>query len=178
MTRPTVQYLRECMREKEGRVFWLTRPLEHFKCLQSFRAWNTKYANMEAGCFEKKKTGIRCVINFNGVTIYRYHVVWALNHGEWAPGEIDHEDRDSSHDHIDNLRLATSSQNHANSRIRSNNTSGYKGVTWSSVQNKWQAQISVNNHLMYLGCFEDIDEAKRVYDAAAIRYFGEFAFAG
>lgn len=45
------------------------------------------------------------------------------------------------------------------SRKNSNNTSGYKGVTWDKTQNKWKAQIVFKNKVIYLGRFENIEDA-------------------
>lgn len=55
------------------------------------------------------------------------------------------------------------------------NISGFKGVYWHKVANKWQAQIQANGKRIYLGLFASKIEAAHVYDEAAIRHFGEFA---
>jgi hypothetical protein len=50
----------------------------------------------------------------------------------------------------------------------------YKGVTRTSDKRKWQVYIKAAGH-MYLGSFAEETQAARVYDAAARKYFGEFA---
>ena len=71
-----------------------------------------------------------------------------------------------------NLRLATLSQSRADARLRSDNTSGYRGVTGSRRDGRWQAQIQVAGKRHFLGYKE---EAAQAYDAAAREAFGEFA---
>ena len=73
-----------------------------------------------------------------------------------------------------NLLLATESQSWAGARLRGDNTSGYRGVTWSK-RGRWQAQIQVAGRRHFLGYFPSKEDAARAYDAAAREAFGEFA---
>lgn len=89
--------------------------------------------------------------------------------------EIDHKDNNPLHNLENNIRICNSSQNQQNIKMQKNNTSGYKGVTWYKPTQKWQAQIRANGKKYHLGYFEDIKDAARAYNAAAIKYYGEFA---
>lgn len=61
-------------------------------------------------------------------------------------------------------------------QLRSRNSkSGYKGVYWNKSASKWVAQIVVQSQHIYLGCFINILEAARAYNAAAIEHFGSLA---
>lgn len=62
-----------------------------------------------------------------------------------------------------------------NSKTPSTNTSGYKGVTWSKQNNKWMAQLKVNDKNLYLGFYHNIIDAALAYDAVARELHGEFA---
>lgn len=90
-------------------------------------------------------------------------------------GGVDHKDRNSLNNQKSNLRMANDHQNGANRDANKNNTSGFKGVTWSKAARKWQAQIMVNRKPNYLGLFEDPKSAARRYDQEAIKLFEEFA---
>lgn len=55
---------------------------------------------------------------------------------------------------------------------RSNNKSGYKGVSFDASTGKWLAQIEVEKRTKHLGRYTDPAEAARAYDEGAIRYYG------
>lgn len=87
----------------------------------------------------------------------------------------DHINGDGLDNRRENLRFCTNSQNQGNSRMPKNNTSGFKGVTFSKRHNKWQAQIKFNYKNIFLGRFEDKRDAAIAYNESAKNYFGEFA---
>lgn len=88
---------------------------------------------------------------------------------------VDHKDGDGLNNQRDNLRICNSLQNAWNSCKRCTNKSGYKGVTWHTQRQKWQARIRANGPQMHLGLFESALAAARAYDVAALKYHGEFA---
>lgn len=88
---------------------------------------------------------------------------------------VDHVNGDGLDNRRSNLRLATHGQNMANSKMRSNNTSGFKGVSLDRQSGKWRAQIQHNKKRILLGCFDDPELAHKAYCEAAIKYHGEFA---
>ena len=55
----------------------------------------------------------------------------------------------------DNCRWADSTIQARNQRIKSNNTSGYKGITWVKHLGKWQARITIYKKEINLGYFKD-----------------------
>jgi len=170
---PTAEYLRQCFRYEDGKLFWLKRPREHFPSQPICDTWNTRFANEEAGTLNSFRK--RWAIRLNSVRYYRHRIIWMLHHGEWPQGELDHANRDSTDDRIENLRLATSNQNNANRGLTRRNTSGYKGVVQRSPT-RWVACISVDNRNIYLGQFSNPELAHEAYLQAAKLYYGEFGF--
>ena len=86
----------------------------------------------------------------------------------------DHIDRNMLNNLESNLRIATKSQNGANSKLQKNNTSGYRGVHWDKRNKRWVASVRNNYKKFYLGRFIDKHEAAFVYNKAAREFFGEF----
>lgn len=89
--------------------------------------------------------------------------------------QIDHIDTDKLNNRKNNLRFCITAENSRNCRISKNNTSGYKGVSWSSERKKWTADIMHNYKHIYLGEFSDKIEAAKAYNEAALKYHKEYA---
>jgi len=89
--------------------------------------------------------------------------------------EGDHINGDTLNNTRRNLRPASGPQNQANCKVRTDNTSGYRGVCWHVRFGKWHAKISVNGKRIHLGYFATAQEAALARDAAARERFGEFA---
>lgn len=110
--------------------------------------------------------------------LYRCHrIIWEMFHGPIPEGsQIDHRDTNRANNKIDNLRLATNSQNCANrGPNKRKETSGFKGVSWRPDRKKWRAYIVKQQKQVALGNFDSELEAAKAYNQAAIVLFGEFA---
>ena len=84
------------------------------------------------------------------------------------------------HNKLDNrksqLRFVNNSQNQMNRDVGKNNTSGYRGISWHKVHNKWIAQIGLMGKLKYLGLFTNLEDAVDARRQAEEKYFGEYNF--
>lgn len=89
--------------------------------------------------------------------------------------QVDHWDRNGLNNRRANLRACGQSQNNANQGLRSNNQSGYKGVSWHSQNGYWRARIQHNGKGIYIGVFDSAEDAARAYDAKARELQGDFA---
>lgn len=88
---------------------------------------------------------------------------------------IDHKDGDGLNNQRHNLRLCSQTQNSQNKLKRKGCSSKYKGVCWFRPAKLWAAGITVNGRSISLKYFKSEIDAAKVYDAAAVKYFGEFA---
>lgn len=126
-----------------------------------------------------KIAGTNCLgyikISIDKVIIPAHRIIWAMVYNSWPFGEIDHINGNRSDNRIENLREVTRQQNCMNRSKAINNKSGYKGVSWHSEGNKWQAHISVAGKSIYLGLYKTAKDAHDAYEAAAIETFGLFA---
>jgi hypothetical protein len=102
----------------------------------------------------------------NGKTSLMHHMILTPAEGF----QIDHVDRNKLNNQRENLRYATRSQNSINSKIRIDNKSGFKGVSWSMSKMKWMAQITRNKKRNTLGYFLNINDAESAYRQEAERH--------
>lgn len=89
---------------------------------------------------------------------------------------VDHINGNGLDNRRENLRIITNKENVTCRRVLpSNNTSGYRGVSFHKAKKGWDAKIKVNQHAIHLGRYKTAEEAARAYDEAAKLYFKEFA---
>jgi len=88
--------------------------------------------------------------------------------------EVDHKDRNPLNNQKHNIRLCNRQQQCFNQGLNSRNQSGFKGVSFLKDDNCWRARIKINQKYIYLGRFQSAQEAAAAYDAASLKYHGEF----
>ena len=105
---------------------------------------------------------------------YKAHrLAWLHVYGEWPKEQLDHTNRIRTDNRISNLREVTNKQNGQNRSKRSDNTSGHPGVVWHKRISKWRAQIKHNQKLIYLGLFENLEDAVSARKAAEKLYWAD-----
>lgn len=146
--------------------------------------WKIKHARpilagWEAGCLSLN--GYR-LIRFCGAMYTTHRIAWAIVHGGWPNGQIDHINRVRDDNRIINLRVANATEQKANYSQRSNNTSGYRGVYFikddprkkAPRKRHWYAVIKVAGKCIGLGLHRTRHEAGAAYEKAAHKMLGGF----
>jgi len=93
-------------------------------------------------------------------TIFMHRLILGVMYSEIY---VDHINRNGLDNRRANLRSGTSSQNQANTKINSANTSGFRGVYWDNSKNRWKALIEFQGKRIYLGNFIDKSDAIKVH---------------
>lgn len=86
---------------------------------------------------------------------------------------VDHINGDGLDNRKINIRICTHKENMRNRKIHKNNTSGFRGVY--PYKYGWRAQIKVDGKIKHLGSSKNRIDLAKIYNQAAIKYFGEFA---
>lgn len=88
---------------------------------------------------------------------------------------VDHINHNVVDNRKQNLRLCSVQENNMNSGLSKKNTSGVIGVCTELTTGKWKAQISYYEEVIYLGLFDNKDDAIKTRLKAELEYYGDFA---
>ena len=99
-----------------------------------------------------------------------HRLAWLCVHGAHPSGEIDHINKDTSDNRIQNLRDVLKSENQQNRVTAKTKSRGGKGVFWYERQKRWVAKIRVGGSQRYLGAFTSEEDALLAYASAAKQF--------
>lgn len=153
---------------KTGLLYWRKRDRKWFKRDQAHGMWNKRYAGKHALC-TLDKYGYRSGALF-GIPYRAHRVVWAHQTGAWPEGEIDHINGVTSDNRISNLRDVSHLENSRNRARRPQKYDGVTGVRWVPRERGWRAYIGVKGEMLYLGIYDDRDDAIAARKAAEVKY--------
>lgn len=155
-------YLKELFYYKDGALYW------------KVNTGAKRVIGKRAGCLSKSVGYWKVKIHKKE---YRLHRLIFLYHHDYLPDsvDIDHIDGNKTNNRIENLRLATRSQNCYNSKKRKNNKSGVKNVYWCSHSKKWVGRIRANKKIVFSRYYNTVEEAAKAIEKVRHKYHGEFA---
>lgn len=134
--------------------------------------WNRRYAGERAGRLHP--SGYRR-LSFRNRSVGEQRVIWAIVHGAWPDGLVDHINGDTADNRISNLRVVNSAQNSWNRACASRCKTGVKGVVRVESTGRFQASIMAGGIRRQLGSYATATEARAAYATAAAVLHGEFA---
>ena len=114
-------------------------------------------------------------LRYKGKELRAHRVIWIMFNGDIPEGMlIDHIDGIKANNKIENLRLATRTQNNANKKC--NFEHGLpKGVT-KTTSGKFRARLYTKGINHCLGTFDTPEQAEEAYNTKAKEIHGEFAY--
>lgn len=110
-------------------------------------------------------------LQLNGSSVYLHRLLMSCPNHLY----VDHIDRNILNAQKVNLRICTQSQNMMNSAMRSDNTSGYKGVAYFPRDKNYRAYINKNGKQFHIGYFDLPETAALAYNRWAKILHGEYA---
>lgn len=157
---PTPELLRQLLSydPKTGHLTWKPR--------LGFNRWNARYAGTIAGATDRYGY---LSIKIHDKSYLAHRIIWAMRYGCWVEC-VDHINGEPGDNRLRNLRAVTRKINQRNQKRHSCNTSGRTGVSWNRHRNVWVAQIGVDGRSVYLGSFDQFDDAVKARIKAEKRH--------
>ena len=159
---PSQEELHKLFEYREGNLYWKIKPRNSAKI-------GDKAGSLNSNGY--------IVLKLNNLPYKMHRIIWVYHYDTISSNlQIDHIDGDKANNTIENLRLATNSQNNFNNKSSYRNSkSNILGVSWSKTKRKWVSQICKNNKSIHLGYFVNQEDAIAARKAAELQYFAEFA---
>ena len=148
-----------------GKLFWRERNASIIPDLRLRCSWNGQYAGQEAGHINNK--GYRTV-DVLATNMRAHRVVWAIVHGVFPKGIIDHINGVRDDNRIANLRDVSTQESAKNRGRQKNNPSGCVGV--APRDGRWRVMIGTNGKRINLGTFSTFEDAVRARKTAEKKF--------
>ena len=147
-----------------GQMVWRPRECLETDVSASVRRWNTRWAGKTAGTpCGKGYTILSVTVEGRKVRILAHRAVWIYHRGAIREGmDVDHINRNRSDNRLENLRLATRSENNQNSAASRNCKTGVLGVSLHKPTGKYRADIVLHRRQVFLGLYPTPEEAEVV----------------
>jgi hypothetical protein len=133
-----------------------------FKQLSQYH-WNVAGGKKGSGYYAAHRKGDK--------PVYMHRLIMDAPEGV----EVDHINHNRLDNRRSNLRLCNSHQNKLNMKLRSDNTTGHKGLRWRDDVKSWRVNVKIQGKEIQVGYFKKKRDAIRARKEAEVIYYGEFA---
>lgn len=155
-------------RYKDGKIYWLKPPYRNIKIgteAGGLKIYKGKYQN---------KNTYR-IITLKGKQYLTGQIIFLLVHG-YLPKYLFFKDGDTLNTKIDNLTASNYSMRVYRNLKNCKTHLKLKGINYHSTRNKFKVFIQVNKKTYHLGLYENLEIAKKAYNLAAKKLYGELAY--
>ena len=160
----TQEEAKQWFRYKDGKLYWRKSPSKKIKI--GDETWKKKKKNWKGKYLFYK------MVNLNKQTHSVSHLVFLLHHG-YYPLHISYVDKDRLNTNVLNLRASNASLRSVGTLLRNN--TGLHGISLGRQLNKYRVRISTDKKEYSFGQYNNLEDAKKAYNLAAKRIYGEFA---
>lgn len=161
-----IEYLKECLEYRNGRLYWKIRPKSHFKTEKSWKANNTRQAGKPFGSLHGRDSCYYRRGVVQSEPYFEHTLVWMLFNEKLPEHTIDHVNGDGLDNRIENLRDVGSTEQARNYPLRQDNTSGRAGVRKHSRNDSWVVTINST----YKGTRKTYEEAVKFREQLEVEY--------
>ena len=126
----TKDYLQTLFEYRDGNLYWKIKPNKPTP------------VGSRAGFIKPEGYGVITIQNKK----YRTHALIYMMHHDKYPEILDHIDGNPRNNLISNLRECTVRENNRNTKLRKDNKSGFKGVSWHTSTKSWRVQVSTEDN--------------------------------
>lgn len=133
------------------------------------KSWNNRFVGKPA------LTALNGKGYFHGMIFSKpvraHQVVFAITHGRWPNGQVDHHNGDIRDNRPANLREVDRVSNARNAKLNRRNKSGVPGVQFRESSGRWLVVIGIGGGVVkHIGSFGSFDEAVAARRSAERRY--------
>ena len=121
---------------------------------------------MEVGYLDKKRVRVR--VQLFERSCYFARTIYEMHYGDLKEKlEVGHLNKIPTDNSLENLYLQNRSLSQLRQKLSTDNTSGFKGVSWKKDKQRWKASIKKNYKEIFIGYFNVLENAVAAYEAVS-----------
>lgn len=109
-------------------------------------------------------------------TMMIHRLIMGIQDKDWKECVVDHINGNVFDNRKSNLRVVTQQKNMMNQKSPKSNKSGVPGVSYYKKNRKWGVSIKVKGESIFIGLYENFEDAVKARKEAEEKYFGEYSY--